>query len=382
MKKGVSLIALLSTVIVLGIIASVVVVSGYDIITEADKREFTTEILSLQKVIQERISVDGEEKILGEKVLIDESANTKPNFLGLVDAMVLEPYNQNNVKELFKIKLENLGIENLRRGNKQNGEDDIYLYSKVTGKVYYKNGEKIGGSFYYTYSNDLFEVVEASFNDYYPKLSRLNFFDLYRGVSVAEDVEGYADVYDVYVKIQPGIEFKYIREDAKLENNMIGNQPLSVPTQTIEYGDMKLVRVETSKLDSMKGFTIYISGTSLEYYPGKVDKNPPNINSGSALENQTYYVKDETGSNVYIDLTGLIKDNKSGVKVVKYLYGNQPMEAFVNGGITVTNNKIQIERQGSLDASITITLYCEDNAGNKTRTTYKIPDKIIEESGI
>ncbi len=378
MKKGVSLIALLSTVIVLGIITSVVIVSGYDIITETEKKEFATEVLSLQKMIKERIITTGEEKIIGEKVVLDGDSNLPVNIQGLLDEMQLEPNVQAGQKELYTIKLENLGIENLRRGNKNQGQDDVYLYSKVTGKVYYKNGEKIGGNFYYTYSNDLFESVEATFEDYYPKMKELKFSEIDSGVSVAEDLDTKWKPSDLYIKLNPKLDFKYIR---KYENGKY--VPLSVPVQIIEYGDHKLIRVETSKLPKEEYNRKLIIGAGnheTEYEPKYLDIESPSI---YLTEKNIYYVKNEGSSDLYINLKGVVDDQYSGVKIVKYAYGKKTIEYFENEGLVVKTDRIQIERNlDSTSGKLDITMYAEDNAGNKKIQYYTIPNEIVEESGI
>ena len=80
---------------------------------------------------------------------------------------------------------------------------------------------------------------------------------------------------------------------------------------------------------------------------------------------ETLYLKSEMIVPVYVEDNG-----NSGIRVVKYIFGNKTTQDFKNGvnGTAVTNNKVNLTKAGLY------TFYAADYAGNETVQTYEVKE--------
>jgi len=143
MKKGISLIVLVITIIVMIIITGVVVISGSSSLVETTKAQLETDIAqleSLMKIYARRTSNN-----LGfESVEFDTTTLTaaeKSQFEG-------ETITDNKIT-LYVIDLAAIDAEAVNYGNLNDGQNDRYLYSITTGKVYYEKGLNVDNVNYY-----------------------------------------------------------------------------------------------------------------------------------------------------------------------------------------------------------------------------------------
>lgn len=119
-KEGISLVALICTVVVGLIVLSTVVCSFKNILNSTKKKEFANEIYTIEKMVEEY-------KFKNETYpIISETEGT-----------------------INELDLYELGVNETKRGRKEKGEDDIYTVDVTTGKVTYKKGVKIGSITYY-----------------------------------------------------------------------------------------------------------------------------------------------------------------------------------------------------------------------------------------
>lgn len=119
-KEGISLVALICTIVVGLIILSTVVFSFNNILNSTKKKEFANEIYTIEKMVEEY-------KFKNETYpIISETEGT-----------------------INELDLYELGVNETKRGRKEKGEDDIYTVDVTTGKVTYKKGVKIGSITYY-----------------------------------------------------------------------------------------------------------------------------------------------------------------------------------------------------------------------------------------
>lgn len=119
-KEGISLVALICTIVVGLIILSTVVFSFNNILNSTKKKEFANEIYTIEKMVEEY------------------------KFKNEIYPIISETEGTTNELDLYE-----LGVNETKRGRKEKGEDDIYTIDVTTGKVTYKKGVKIGSITYY-----------------------------------------------------------------------------------------------------------------------------------------------------------------------------------------------------------------------------------------
>lgn len=156
MKKGMTMVALIATIIITIILVSTVVFSYNNIIANTKKNEFAREIYTVQKMVKDYEFKNNEYPLLEEvNVLVSSLDNNfKIQFSGEVG------YTEGNIK-LNKIDLYKADISELTRGTSESS-DDIYLFSKTTKKVYYLKGIRIEGNVYYTLTDELYKLINIS----------------------------------------------------------------------------------------------------------------------------------------------------------------------------------------------------------------------------
>lgn len=121
-KNGVTLTALVSLIIIMGIITVTVVVSFNNIYITTKKKEFANELYTIQKMAEEYKFKNGKYPIK------DTGTN--------------------------EIDLYELGINEVKQGLRKD-DDDIYTIDEITGKIRYKKGVNIGGTSYYQLEDNL-----------------------------------------------------------------------------------------------------------------------------------------------------------------------------------------------------------------------------------
>ncbi len=139
-KKGISLIVLVITIIVLLILTGLVVVNGKDAYVEAQKTTLKTEIAQIET--------------LTKNYYTRRSGNLDFVTIELtVPSTYLEQFEGESIVSskvtMYVIDLNKIDAEEVTYGNLEDGANDRYLYSSITGKVYYEKGLEIDGKIYY-----------------------------------------------------------------------------------------------------------------------------------------------------------------------------------------------------------------------------------------
>ena len=139
MKKGITLVTLLITLIVMIVLSTTVVVSGVSAMNNAKKMKFAAELVFMQDTIQNYM-------------------RTHENSLPVKDGVVAV---QNlPEREYYEIDMSLLGLIDTAYGNKLNADEkDIYVVSKTNNEVYYLKGLKIGNTIYYNLTDELKESI-------------------------------------------------------------------------------------------------------------------------------------------------------------------------------------------------------------------------------
>ena len=143
-EKGVSLIALAITLIVMSILAVITLDIGSDIITKANLQNINTNMMLIQaktKIIAEQAKFNSDTSNYKGKRIIEITNNSKVNKLcedGIID-------NQENYYLLSQNDLNSLGLEKI-------DIEDGYIVNYETEEVIYVAGFKVGEKIYYKLS--------------------------------------------------------------------------------------------------------------------------------------------------------------------------------------------------------------------------------------
>ena len=154
-KKGITLVALVATIMAIIILTTTAVVSYSSFSVNAKKRAFANEIYTLQKQVEDY-------KFKNNKYPI---GNVKELNISSVDSELVSIFNSNgenidgNKVTLYEIDFTKLDLDNLVRGMDKNS-NDIYLFSNESKKVYYIEGEKIENRTYYYLDSELYESLK------------------------------------------------------------------------------------------------------------------------------------------------------------------------------------------------------------------------------
>lgn len=147
MKKGISLVVLIVTILVLTIIASVIIFNSEGTIINAEKSKLQIDIVQLEALMDTyKLRKNGNIKFETTEFDLSKLSSEELNqFTGenIVD----------NKIQLYIIELEEIDAEESNYGNLENGDKDRYLYSIVTGKVYYEQGLELDNITYHHIEN-------------------------------------------------------------------------------------------------------------------------------------------------------------------------------------------------------------------------------------
>lgn len=147
MKKGISLVVLILTIIIMVILAGIVVVNATGMFVDMELTKLKIDIAQLESLMNTyKIRVDG--NINFPKTQLDLSKLSSDELLQFKGENIA-----NNKVELYVIDLEDIDAEAVNFGNLKDGVSDRYLYSIITGRVYYELGLESDGIRYYHIKN-------------------------------------------------------------------------------------------------------------------------------------------------------------------------------------------------------------------------------------
>jgi type II secretory pathway pseudopilin PulG len=157
MKKGLSLIALVASLVIMFLLASTVIISFNSIETDTKKKEFGKEIFLVSQLVKEYEFLNGSYPLSNDvnvdlNSIFDTSKNQFSDETGYATNTIV----------LKEIDLKKANVSNVVRGTQKYGASDIYLFSELTKKIYYLRGEKIGDTKYYTLTGDLYSILNIN----------------------------------------------------------------------------------------------------------------------------------------------------------------------------------------------------------------------------
>lgn len=151
-KKGVSAISLSIIIVLMIILMATITLSESNILSNTNIKDFASEMIQVKSAVEQyRIRKSGN---------LDFETSTIE-----LDSVELAQYEGETVSDdkvtLYVVDLSKIDAENVNYGNGLDGEDDRYLWSEETGKIYYQKGYKYSESkTYYTLTDEVMEKVK------------------------------------------------------------------------------------------------------------------------------------------------------------------------------------------------------------------------------
>ena len=151
-RKGITFLILLITIVFVLIVTSGLTISFFNVIDSTNKREYANELNSVQNLVDQYEYMNGKYPVTDNVfsfALVTLPVDEKKQFSE-------EPGYDDNEIILTEINLHEAGANEITRGiRRNNNEDDIYVVSESTGRVYYLKGEEYDDYIYYTLTDDL-----------------------------------------------------------------------------------------------------------------------------------------------------------------------------------------------------------------------------------
>ncbi len=354
MKKGMTLLALMATVVIMSILLTSVTISGIATINNANKMAFAAEVSLLQESTDAYSTKNNGSFPIGDSVLLNITG-VSDNSIGQFDGESLV----NTKVVLYKLDYELLGITSLKYGLGKDGPEDMYVVSKDTKRVYYAKGVPVGSKTYYTLTDDLKSLINYTISDTTPITKDGVVF-------IPSNINWTKDKVTVQVKIPIGYKSISVTTNP-------GGEVLN-PTTDANY---KIFNIT----DILTNYTVVANyavddvtlTTNAKYEVNNVDTTPPTITLDTA--NQQLLKSDNAEEN-YAYFKILSKaDNLSGIKVIKFeserILDTEIESYFKSNGKTVYKDIITIEK-GARE----LTVYIEDNAGNWARVFVTVSDAV------
>lgn len=301
MKKGVSVVALIATVVVLATITATFVSSGGKTVKNLNETEFINEVIAVQNVLLEK----------GNNVenYLDKTMSIPFNNITLTEKEV----DENGFKEkgeLYRVDIEKLGLDNVKRGIGST-EEDFYFYSPVSKKIYYAKGYK---NKYYTLTEDL--LIQ-------------NKLDVYNALPVLKNLK--------FEKIN---DIEYIVKSKVKSENVFNYYVLTRKQNAKEIKFKNTVKVinekETFNFDGYTYEFFVLEGTNFDFASDIVTFG---ISNKDEIEFTTHYTKNGNDVNAYIDLDfSNLKKQGETLKVTYKYQGEAEEERKI-----VVDNKINYD---------------------------------------
>lgn len=360
MKKGFSLIVLTIIVTVILILTTAVTVSVISYQRNLKILEFGSEIANIQEKVDSYYYIektypirDNDEVVSIELSSLDSKAKTQFDQ-EIVDGSV-------KLKKLDLLKIFGTDgnyiseINNLIYGLNDGDENDLYLISTKTGKVYYKAG--VYGN--YTLTDELKDKI-----DY---IENVDIVDSYSGMIFTKSGDNYTNRAIVTnIKIPSKYEV--------ISCNVVPNNGVSKSITLVESGEFKegntpddinsnykiVVSWKENSTDVKSNITVY----NVENF----DNKAPTVTFLSDMKYERSSLNNEEYIYYFLDY----EDDLSGIETIKYVPlkiedSNQQDNLEIvrkymdDKGIKVSGRSIRIDW-----AARWITVYAKDKAGNET----------------
>lgn len=145
-KSGITLAVLVLTIIIMTILVTIVVINGSNSYDRAIKNKLQVEINQIEILVDNyviRNSVNDFEEVVLDISTYSDKEKSQFAFETITDNKIV----------LYVLDLNAIDVQDVNYGTGKDGENDRYLYSKETKKVYYDRGITVGDVVYHRIDN-------------------------------------------------------------------------------------------------------------------------------------------------------------------------------------------------------------------------------------
>ena len=353
MKKGITLLALVATIVVMSILLTTVTISGIATVNNAKKMAFASEVSLLQESTDAYYTKNNGEFPIGNSVQLNISGVTSGSLTQFDGETITD-----NKVVLYELDYSLLGISSLKYGLGTNGPEDMYVVSKDTKMVYYAKGIHVGNITYYTLTDDLKSLINYSTAGNNPITKDGVVF-------VPSSIDWIKDNVTLQVKIPKNYLSKTVTVNGS--DILLTNSDSNYDIYDISGISGNYVAIANYAVDASSPVT------NSKYEVSNVDTISPTITLDSS--NQKLLKSDIPGE-TYAYFKILSKsDDLSGIKVIKYenerIDDSELGSYFKSNGKSVYNDIIEIEPNVGI-----ITVYIEDLAGNWTASFVTVDNSV------
>lgn len=336
MKRGITLVVLVITIITMLILTGVITISALDIVTRATINTFGVEIVNIQNAVSEYYYRHEEYPTRGDYVL--DITTIESDSLSQFD---IETITDNKIN----LKIADLSLIGITDTEFGSGDGtDVYVLSEATGRVYYVQGARYEGTTYYTMVNSLYAVMDS--NDVkYSETVPMKSTKVY-DVIFTPSIASYTNE-PITVQVKLPIEATI--------NTIIVDREKSVGEEIVE-GAYKVVAINETTEDRTGNYTIQVDYTyngvtkTAKYAVTNYDNTAPELTAIVRVINDSRVIEVIT------------TDAESQVRVIKYVESKiQDDTYFEQYGKVATGSEIVMSRTSGY------TIYVEDNAGNSSK---------------
>lgn len=342
MKKGISLMTLVITIVVMTILATTVSVSGVAVYNNYKKVKFATELHFIEQAVDSYYRYNNNYPIL-DSIVVDIS-KVSPKASAQFDGENIE----NGKITLYEIDKSLIGTVETVFGNKKT-TDDVYALSYDTGKVYYVKGIKVSLNTFYSLTQELRKSINM---------------DTIKNVGNTDNII-FNKKYSGYTNESETISLEIPDTYENISISVYSNGVLILPNVSTEHQSNRGKYIYTiDPIEQNCDIIVLFNKNKVEkkniYHVENIDIVKPTFTILDPVK-----IQDKNGNYKYSIQLDNLNDDLSGIKFIKYendrIKEDQLSTYFLNNGIIIDKVKPNILTDST---SGYITLYIEDNAGN------------------
>lgn len=158
-KRGLSLVALLITILVMFVLASVVVLSSKNSVDNANVTDFMSDLQKIEDSVESYYIENGiypsSKELISQTQVLEQVGEEKRAYLR--EEMELnDDYNEDGSTSYYVLDLAKIDVTQTKRGTEKDEDiNDVYIISESTGNVYYLKGLE-------TKDNTYFSITEKA----------------------------------------------------------------------------------------------------------------------------------------------------------------------------------------------------------------------------
>lgn len=315
-KKGISLVVLTVTILIIIILAATVLFYVNDTMTNSEISAFALDIKNVEDLVYEYY-------LNNNTLPIDEDVEyTKTELLALIsegkDSLSKEiTDNKDDSQTFYIVDLKKLPIEKTTKGTQANGDiTDSYIVTKDSMNIYYLRGEKIGSKYYFSLTDELIKKVELEDNNTIDD-STIDIVNTTSSIKYKKSTNDWTNTLTVEIKteLEDGETFSYMLAGVDITESVTTNivhvSEILSSNQTVKTAFIAENSSKVLKVQKIKDGEV-LSETNIDI--SNLDILSGNTITQSNVKHTKYDKYTLASISGYTDLGG------SGLKEVRVLY--------------------------------------------------------------